>query len=184
MWWVFVYDFVTNFLLSLTVKEFWKSDNIWCSYGQELGVLFFLTHSVVHVRQHVRLKDSDEKRKWNGTWSVVVWTASLNEQTPWTASSAGRYSDASSSHCKHCTLHCWCCWWCYHYYIVTTPTITITTNGNHMYGITEYTRTLVDDFKLERCHVLPVSKAEQMTARLLEKHNTTSLTAYDYMNCS
>ena len=38
---VFVYDFVTNFLLSLTVKEFWKSANIWCSYGQQLGVLFF-----------------------------------------------------------------------------------------------------------------------------------------------
>ena len=37
---VFVYDFVTNFLLSLTVKE-WKSANIWWSYGQELGVLFF-----------------------------------------------------------------------------------------------------------------------------------------------
>jgi len=28
-------------LLSLTVKEFWKSVNIWWSYGQELGVLFF-----------------------------------------------------------------------------------------------------------------------------------------------
>ena len=26
---VFVYDFVTNYLLSLTVKEFWKSANIW-----------------------------------------------------------------------------------------------------------------------------------------------------------
>ena len=38
---VFVYHFVTNFLLSLTVKEFWKSVNIWWSYGQELGVLFF-----------------------------------------------------------------------------------------------------------------------------------------------
>ena len=38
---VFVYDFVTNFLLSLPVKEFWKSANIWWSYGQELGVLFF-----------------------------------------------------------------------------------------------------------------------------------------------
>jgi len=44
---VFVYDFDTNFLLSLTVKEFWKSANIWWSYGQELGVLFFLTHGVV-----------------------------------------------------------------------------------------------------------------------------------------
>jgi len=43
---VFVHDFVTNFLLSLTVKEFWKSVNTLWSYGQELGVLFFLTHSV------------------------------------------------------------------------------------------------------------------------------------------
>jgi len=43
---VFVHDLVTNFLLSLTVKEFWKSANIWWSYGQELGVLFFLTHGV------------------------------------------------------------------------------------------------------------------------------------------
>ena len=38
---VFVYDFVTNFLLSLTVIKFWKSVNIWWSFGQELGVLFF-----------------------------------------------------------------------------------------------------------------------------------------------
>jgi len=38
---VFMYHFVTNFLLSLKVKEFWKSVNIWWSYGQELGVLFF-----------------------------------------------------------------------------------------------------------------------------------------------
>ena len=43
---VFTYDIVTNFLLSLTVKEFWKSVNICWSYGQELGVLFFLTHGV------------------------------------------------------------------------------------------------------------------------------------------
>ena len=43
---VYIHHFVTNFLLSLTVKEFWKSVNIWWSYGQELGVLFFLTHSV------------------------------------------------------------------------------------------------------------------------------------------
>jgi len=38
---VFTYGYVTNFLLSLTVKEFWKSVNIWRSYGQELSVLFF-----------------------------------------------------------------------------------------------------------------------------------------------
>ena len=52
---VFVYDFVTNLLLSLTVKEFWKLVNIWWSCGQELGILFFLTHSVVceYCRQTV-----------------------------------------------------------------------------------------------------------------------------------
>jgi len=38
---VFVYDFVTYFPLSLTVKEFWKSVNIRWSYGQEFGVFFF-----------------------------------------------------------------------------------------------------------------------------------------------
>ena len=37
----FKYDFVTNFLLSLTVKEFWKSVNIWQSYRHEYSVLFF-----------------------------------------------------------------------------------------------------------------------------------------------
>ena len=41
---VFKYDFVTNFLLSRKVKEFWKSVNIWWSYGQQFGVLFFWTH--------------------------------------------------------------------------------------------------------------------------------------------
>ena len=46
---VFVHGFVANFLLNLTVKEFWKSVNIWWIYGQEFGVLFFLTHTVVQV---------------------------------------------------------------------------------------------------------------------------------------
>ena len=46
---VFKYDFVTNFLLSLTVKTFCKSVNLWRSYGQEYSV-FFLTHSVQACR--------------------------------------------------------------------------------------------------------------------------------------
>jgi len=46
---VFVFDFVTNFLLSLTLKEFWKSVNIWWSYGQELGVLFFFDSQCRYV---------------------------------------------------------------------------------------------------------------------------------------
>jgi len=52
---VFIYEFVTNFLLNLTVKEFWKSVNIWWSYGQELGVLFFLTHSVEIIHNNLKL---------------------------------------------------------------------------------------------------------------------------------
>jgi len=35
------YDFVANLPVSLPVKEFWKSVNIWGSYGQEFSVLFF-----------------------------------------------------------------------------------------------------------------------------------------------
>jgi len=38
---VFKYDFVTNFPLSLTVKELGKSVNIWQSYGQEYIVSWF-----------------------------------------------------------------------------------------------------------------------------------------------
>ena len=43
---IFQYDFVANLPLSLPVKEFCKSVNIWLSYGQQFCVFFFLTHSV------------------------------------------------------------------------------------------------------------------------------------------
>jgi len=38
--------------LSLPVKEFWKTVNIWRSYGQECSVLFFSTHGVVSTIRH------------------------------------------------------------------------------------------------------------------------------------
>ena len=38
---IFKYEFVANLPVSLSVKEFWKSVNIWGSYGQEFSVLFF-----------------------------------------------------------------------------------------------------------------------------------------------
>ena len=44
---IFKYEFVANLPLSLSVKKFQKSVNIWGSYGQDFGVLFFLRHSVV-----------------------------------------------------------------------------------------------------------------------------------------
>ena len=34
--------FIANFLLSVTVKEIWKSVIIWRCYGQEFGALFFI----------------------------------------------------------------------------------------------------------------------------------------------
>ena len=38
---IFKYELVANLPVSLPVKEFRKSVNIWGSYGQEFGVLFF-----------------------------------------------------------------------------------------------------------------------------------------------
>jgi len=35
--------FITCLLLSPVVKEFWKSVNMWRSYGQEYVVVFWLT---------------------------------------------------------------------------------------------------------------------------------------------
>ena len=41
VWWVIYISLCYKFLTESTVKKFWKSVNIWWSYGQELGVLFF-----------------------------------------------------------------------------------------------------------------------------------------------
>ena len=51
VWRVFKYDFVTNFLLSLTVKEIWKSVNRGL-FGEVMGntLVSFLTHSVPHIQ--------------------------------------------------------------------------------------------------------------------------------------
>ena len=46
---IFKYECVANLPVSLPVKEFWKSVNIWGSYGQEFSVLFFLRHSVLNA---------------------------------------------------------------------------------------------------------------------------------------
>ena len=39
--WIFKYGFVANLPVSLSAKEFWKSVDIWGSYGQKFSVLFF-----------------------------------------------------------------------------------------------------------------------------------------------
>ena len=44
---IFKYDFVANLPVSLSVKKFRKSVNIWRSYGQEFSVLFFETQCII-----------------------------------------------------------------------------------------------------------------------------------------
>jgi len=48
--------FVANLLVNLSVKEVWRSVNIWQSYGQYCSALFFLTYSV-HVNFNFLFKE-------------------------------------------------------------------------------------------------------------------------------
>jgi len=63
---IFKYEFVANLPLSLPVKEFWKSVNIWGSYGQEFSV--FLTHGVETTTRKCYMADR-----------VVPFTMTLND---------------------------------------------------------------------------------------------------------
>ena len=46
---IFKNELVANLPVSLPVKEFWKSVNIWGSYGQEFGVLFFWDTVYIYI---------------------------------------------------------------------------------------------------------------------------------------
>ena len=51
--------FIANFLLSVSVKEFWKSVSIWQRYGQEFGVLFlWLTVYLLYPSRMVKYTDN------------------------------------------------------------------------------------------------------------------------------
>ena len=52
----FKYELVANLPLSEPVKEFWKSVNIWGSYGQEFGVLFFWDTVYTHRPRNARVR--------------------------------------------------------------------------------------------------------------------------------
>jgi len=57
----FKHYFVANLPLSLPVKEFWKSVNVWGSYGQEFSVLFFDSR---YRKIHKQLTQREEKINW------------------------------------------------------------------------------------------------------------------------
>ena len=63
-------DFIANLPLSLTVKEFWKSVNIWRSHRQKYNGMFFLTHSVDVFRVYVILTLS-EINQWSKRAAVI-----------------------------------------------------------------------------------------------------------------
>ena len=77
---IFTYGFVTNFLLSLTVKEVWKSVNIWWSYGQEVGVLFFLTHGIgpIYTVRRMRIQISVSHRQLWQKLSILLRRYAIN----------------------------------------------------------------------------------------------------------
>jgi len=54
---IFKHKFVANLPVSLPVKEFWKSVNIWGSYGQEFGVLFFW--DTVYIKKNLQRRTED-----------------------------------------------------------------------------------------------------------------------------
>ena len=81
---IFKHEFVANLQMSQPVKEFWKSINIWGSYGQEYSVLFFLTHGVVQVNStsvyfssvramRTRLEITDLRQKWHVSKKGERW---------------------------------------------------------------------------------------------------------------
>ena len=45
---IFKHDYIANLLLSLRLKEFVKSVNIWQSYMQEYSVLFFIDSRCIY----------------------------------------------------------------------------------------------------------------------------------------
>ena len=71
---IFKHEFVANFSVSLTAKEFWKSVNIWWSYGQEFVV--FLTHCVVPETR--MLADRRTDRHGHHNTPLPCWGRSNN----------------------------------------------------------------------------------------------------------
>ena len=68
-------DFVANLPRSLPVKEFCNSVNIWESYGQEFGVLFFWDSVVCSVCHAVKITHNVSNKNTRHLWSDLLNTA-------------------------------------------------------------------------------------------------------------
>ena len=61
-----IFQFVADVSLSMLAKEFWKSVNVWRSYGQEISVLFFdsrCSKQQFYINRRRQNKDLTHKAK-------------------------------------------------------------------------------------------------------------------------
>ena len=86
---------VANLSLSPLANFFWKSVNIWGSYGQEFGVLFFWTNGV--ESQPYQCRKSKNNTKDNKS-HIIMYLTSKN----WNAShTITNWHNQSSQHSQH-----------------------------------------------------------------------------------
>ena len=78
---IFKCELVANLPMSLPVKEFWKSVNIWGSYGQEFCVLFFSRHSVDDFRLNSSLVPADVR----SNQIIQLSSSTRPSRSAWTA---------------------------------------------------------------------------------------------------
>ena len=100
--WIFKYEFVANLPVSLAVKEFWKSVNIWGSYGQEFSVLFFFWDTVYCLCSTWET----QKRENRAFQMLCLWFAGVQPVAAWFLQycwPASHIRDAVWLH-KYCTV--------------------------------------------------------------------------------
>ena len=94
------YVFVANLPMSLSVKKFWKSVNIWGSYGQKFSVLFFWD-TVYNCALAACVVDTP-------TVHILCRTSSVQRASQWV------YVCMCVSMCQwqaNCIWRCCCCRW-------------------------------------------------------------------------
>jgi len=74
---IFKYEHVANLPVSLSVKEFWKSVNIWGSYGQKFCVWFFWL--IVYIR--ALIDQQSAQLGWHCTPSWPWWDRQMDRWT-------------------------------------------------------------------------------------------------------
>jgi len=106
--WIFKYGFVANLLVSLSAKEFWKSVDIWGSYGQKFSVLFFDSRRSYQVNDLLC-------RKSLSTYAYCIDThTDATEYCMWTTKVIDKFcrmSEIFNSKLRNWPRHGWVSYW-------------------------------------------------------------------------